>query len=95
VNLKLESDTMSTNRRNRRIGLGLFCFYLLLYCGFVLLMAFDAKRLQGMGPAGVNLAVWSGFGLIVLALVLALIYGWVCGSDGQAESAVDSDEDRS
>ena len=86
---------MSTNRRNQRIGLGLFCFYLLLYSGFVLLMAFDAKRLQGLGPAEVNMAVWSGFGLIVLALVLALIYGWVCGSDSQAESAVEPDEDRS
>ena len=27
--------------------------------------------------AGVNLAIWYGFGLIVAALVLALIYGWV------------------
>ena len=86
---------MSIERRNRQIGLGLFVFYLLLYGGFVLLMAFDAQRLQVLGPAGVNVAVWSGFGLIVLALVLALIYGWVCGSDGQAESAVESDEDRS
>ena len=58
---------MSTNRRNQRIGLVLFTFYLLLYGGFVLLMAFDAEQLQVMGPAGVNMAVWSGFGLIVVA----------------------------
>ncbi len=78
---------MSIERRNRQIGLGLFVFYLLLYGGFVLLMAFDAQRLQVLGPAGVNLAVWSGFGLIVLALVLALIYGWICRSGSSADSS--------
>ena len=50
-------------------------------------MAFDAQRLQVLGPAGVNLAVWSGFGLIVLALVLALIYGWICRSGSSADSS--------
>ena len=76
---------MPTNRRKQLIGLILFSSYLLLYCGFVLLVAFDAERLQVLGPAGVNLAVWSGFGLIVVALVLSLIYGWVCRTtDGEA-----------
>jgi uncharacterized membrane protein (DUF485 family) len=31
--------------------------------------------------AGVNLAIWYGFALIVVALVLALIYGWLCRAD--------------
>jgi len=75
---------MSVNRRNRQLGLVLFAVYLVLYGGFVLVMAFDAKRLQAIGPGGVNLAVWAGFGLIVIALVLALVYGWMCrsGRDG-------------
>jgi hypothetical protein len=30
--------------------------------------------------AGINLAVLYGFGLIVGALVLSLIYGWLCQS---------------
>ena len=86
---------MPTNRRKRQIGLVLFSFYLLLYGGFVLLMAFDAQRLQSLGPAGVNLAVWSGFGLIVLALVLSLIYGWVCrttGGEVTADGARDAED---
>lgn len=78
---------MPTNRSNQRIGLVLFTFYLLLYGGFVLLMAFDAEQLQAMGPGQVNMAVWSGFSLIVVALVLSLVYGWVCRSDGHAEVA--------
>jgi len=79
---------MTTNRSQQQIGLVLFFFYLLLYAGFVLLMAFDVERLQVLGPARINLAVWSGFGLIVLALVLALVYGWICRSKG---AAVDGD----
>ena len=78
---------MPTNRSNQRIGLALFTLYLLLYGGFVLLMAFDADQLQVTGPGQVNMAVWSGFSLNVVALVLSLIYGWVCRSDGHAESA--------
>ncbi|MEE3285589.1 MAG: DUF485 domain-containing protein [Planctomycetota bacterium] len=73
---------MTTNRSQQQIGLVLFFFYLLLYGGFVLLMAFDVERLQVLGPARINLAVWSGFGLIVLALVLALVYGWICRAKG-------------
>jgi uncharacterized membrane protein (DUF485 family) len=83
---------MSIDRRNQQIGLGLFVFYLLLYGGFVLLMAFDAQRLQVLGPARVNLAVWSGFGLIVLALVLALIYGWICRARSSADSVDTEDQ---
>ena len=78
---------MPTNRSNQRIGLVLFTFYLLLYGGFVLLMAFDAEQLQVMGPGQVNMAVWSGFSLIVVALVLSVVYGWVCRSEGHAEAA--------
>jgi uncharacterized membrane protein (DUF485 family) len=65
---------MST--RDRTLGLFLFGIYLLLYGGFVLLNAFAPEIMDATPLAGVNLAVWYGFGLIVAALVLALIYGW-------------------
>jgi hypothetical protein len=29
----------------------------------------------------VNLAIWYGFGLIVAAIFLALVYGWACRTD--------------
>ena len=67
---------MST--RNTRIGLSLFAVYLLLYGTFVLLAAFSPDVMEATPLAGVNLAIWYGFGLIVAALVLALVYGWVC-----------------
>ena len=69
--------------RNSRIGLALFALYLILYAGFVLLAAFAPKSLEATALAGVNLAVWYGFGLIAAAFVLALIYGWACRANAE------------
>ncbi len=66
--------------RNARLGLWLFFIYLLFYGGFVLISAFATRWLEWTPLAGLNLAVLSGFGLIILALILALIYGWLCRS---------------
>ncbi len=67
--------------RNTRWGLVLFAVYLLFYGGFVLLAAFSPNTLARLPLAGVNLAIWYGFALIIFALVLALVYGWVCRTD--------------
>lgn len=64
--------------RNARIGLVLFGVYLLLYGGFVLLNAFSPDTMAVKPVAGINLAILYGFGLIAAALVLALLYGWLC-----------------
>ena len=61
-----------------RTGLILFFLYLVLYGGFVLLNAFSPSTMEATPFAGVNLAIWYGFGLIVAALVMALVYGWLC-----------------
>lgn len=70
--------------RNTRLGLILFAVYLAFYSGFVLLAAFRPDALAVLPFAGVNLAIWYGFALIVAALVLALIYGWACRADDQS-----------
>jgi len=64
--------------RNARIGLILFFVYLAFYGGFVLLAAFSPTTMARTPWAGVNLAIWYGFALIAAALLLALIYGWLC-----------------
>ena len=64
--------------RNARIGLVLFAVYLVLYGGFVLLNAYSPTTMEWTPIAGINLAVLYGFGLIVAAFVLALVYGWLC-----------------
>lgn len=63
--------------RRARYGLVLFATYLVLYGAFVLLNAF-APAVMSTLVGGVNVAVIYGFALIVAALVLALIYDWLC-----------------
>jgi uncharacterized membrane protein (DUF485 family) len=65
-------------QRNSRLGLALFFVYCLLYGGFVGLAAFAPGVMERSPAAGVNLAIWYGFGLIAAAIVLALVYGWLC-----------------
>ena len=78
---------MST--RSTRIGLSLFAVYTAIYAGFMLLAAFSPQTMEATPLAGVNLASWYGFGLIVAAIVLALLYGWACRSDGRHDSQAD------
>lgn len=60
-----------------RLGLAMFGVYLFFYAGFVFISAFACHWLEIILPGGLNLAVVYGFGLIALALVLAMIYGGV------------------
>lgn len=64
--------------RNARRGLCLFAIYLVFYTAFVLLNAFGREWMERTPWGGVNLAVWYGFGLIGGALLLALVYAWLC-----------------
>lgn len=73
--------------RNSRIGLALFLLYLLLYGGFVLLNTFWPDAMEITPLAGVNLAILYGFGLIIAAFVLAVIYGLACKSEESSSSA--------
>ncbi len=66
---------------NQRIGLRLFALYSVFYGGFVFVNAFAADWSDWEPIEGLNLAVLWGFALILLALLLAMIYGAVCRTD--------------
>ncbi len=68
--------------RNARVGLFLFVVYLICYAGFVGLNAFAPQAMAQTPLPGINLAILYGFGLIVLALALALLYGLLCTASG-------------
>jgi len=72
-----EPECATTAARNSKLGLQLFACYLAVYGSFVLLNAF-APGVMEQTVGGVNLAIVSGFALIVGALALALVYGWAC-----------------
>ena len=76
------SDSPSPERQfNTRLGLILFVIYLVFYLGFVLINAFAADLMETETLAGLNLAIVYGFALIVVALVMALIYGLCCRNE--------------
>lgn len=75
--------------RNTQLGYKLFLVYLVLYGGFVLLAAF-APSVMDKTVGGLNLAVIYGFGLIIAAVVLALIYGAMCKADETSDPSGDA-----
>ena len=61
-----------------RLGIWMFAFYSLFYAGFV---AINLLAPQAMGiiiMLGLNLATVYGFALIIVALLEALFYDWLC-----------------
>ena len=74
--------------RNARTGIVLFAVYLVLYERFVFLNAFFPETMEMTPVYGLNLAILYGFGLIIAALVLALLYGFLCRHE---EVVADSD----
>jgi len=61
-----------------RLGIWMFTFYALFYASFV---AINLLNPAGMGTivfAGLNLATVYGFALIIVALIEALVYDWLC-----------------
>lgn len=64
-----------------RVGAWVFLLYAVFYGGFVLLNVLKPVMMETPVLWGMSLAVVYGFGLIVLALVLALVYNAMCGRE--------------
>ncbi|MEZ5944612.1 MAG: DUF485 domain-containing protein [Planctomycetaceae bacterium] len=60
-----------------RLGLLLFGVYTVIYAAFVLLNAFAPTIMESTPVGGMNLAVLSGFALIIIAFALSLVYGYL------------------
>lgn len=73
-----EDENPQLVARNTRTGLWLFVVYLALYAGFMGLSTFAPKVMQQRPFGGLNLFVLYGFGLIIAALILAIVYLLLC-----------------
>ena len=62
-----------------RLGVWMFLVYALIYAGFVAINVISPLSMEKIIFLGLNLAVVYGIGLIVIALILALIYNRACG----------------
>ena len=61
-----------------RLGIVMFLIYAVIYAGFVAINILKPILMEATVLFGLNLAVVYGFGLIVFALILALIYNVMC-----------------
>lgn len=77
-----EVRDLPVEKYNARLGLVLFAVYLAGYAAYVFINAFRPALMDEVPFLGMNLAVSSGFALIGGALVLALLYAWLCRKPG-------------
>ena len=61
-----------------RLGIWMFLFYGLFYAGFVAINLASPLSMEAIVFMGLNLATVYGFALIVVALIEALIYDYLC-----------------
>lgn len=74
--VKLGVDKSSA--RKAKLGVWLFILYSVVYGGFVAIGVFKSELMAEYVMGEQNLAVAYGFGLIVLAIIMGLIYNWRC-----------------
>ncbi len=75
--VKLGKDNAASYKT--RLGIIMFAIYTLVYFGFVIINTVKPKMMQ-MVIFGQTLAIVYGFILLVFALVLAVIYNYLCTS---------------
>jgi uncharacterized membrane protein (DUF485 family) len=61
-----------------RLGVWMFLFYSIIYAGFVAINLLNPLLMEKTILFGLNVAVVYGFGLIIIALLQALVYDWFC-----------------
>jgi uncharacterized membrane protein (DUF485 family) len=73
-------DSSPDHASDRKAGLGLWLFaaYSLVYVGFVAINILRPQWMKEKILLGQNLAVVYGFGLILLAVVMGIIYNRIC-----------------
>lgn len=61
-----------------RLGIWMFVIYSIFYASFVAINLLNPLAMASIVFAGLNLATVYGFSLIIVALIEALIYDWLC-----------------
>ena len=74
------------------LGRRMFLLYALVYAGFVVINVVNPLLMEARVLMGLNLAVVYGFGLIVFALILALIYSSLCSRQEMEMSTQAADD---
>jgi uncharacterized membrane protein (DUF485 family) len=95
MNGKLNTGEVAGNAVlfKQNLGILLCVIYALAYAGFVIISIYDVTLMDKVVPFGLNLAAFYGVGLIVFALMLAMIYSIAC-TRKELSCAVKTDKEK-
>lgn len=71
-----------------RLGLIMFAIYAIIYFAFIAICIIDPK-LMAMDVGNLNLAIVYGFAIIVIAIIQALIYNYICSKKEKLDKVPD------
>jgi uncharacterized membrane protein (DUF485 family) len=74
----VELGTDNASSKKAKLGVWFFYLYLFLYAGFVVVGVLNYELLGLEILGGLNLAIVYGFGLIVFAVLLGILYNNMC-----------------
>ena len=74
--VKLAKDNASPAKA--KLGIQLFIVYAIIYGAFVAINTTNPELMEMEMPGGINLAVFYGFGLIVVAIIMGIVYNAIC-----------------
>jgi uncharacterized membrane protein (DUF485 family) len=74
----IETKKDNASNYKMRLGVVMFIIYGIIYAGFVAINLIKGSLMNSIVIFGLNLAVVYGFGLIIFAMILALIYNHMC-----------------
>lgn len=73
-----EQEADHASEKKAKLGIQFFFLYLFLYSGFVAIGVFNYELLALEVFRGLNLAIFYGFGLILFAVLLGILYNFLC-----------------
>ena len=77
-NILTEPEVDNASEKKAKLGIKFFFLYLFFYAGFVAIGVLNYELLANEVFRGINLAVFYGIGLIVFAVLLGMVYNFLC-----------------
>ena len=75
-----------------KLGFIMVLIYTIVYFTFIII-AVTNPQLMGIDVGSLNLAITYGFGIIILAIIQALVYNWACNRREKQADAEEGDAD--
>jgi uncharacterized membrane protein (DUF485 family) len=74
----VQAELENSSKKKATLGVWFFFLYLVFYAGFVIIGVLNYELLATEVSLGLNLALFYGIGLIVFAVLLGILYNYLC-----------------